>query len=239
MKLITTVTAAFAVSFAGSATLAQGNNYIVFSAMYSAPLDSDFSIGEDLTGELGMKGGAGFVLAFGHKFSNGLALEAEVSSKGSKAKSITFGQDRDIGPNPDTDPDDRITAGTSYPVTPQVKITTTALMANGVFRTNEVGSGLRPYLGAGLGVSNVKIRNLTVTVSQDASVNVSGARDSAVAYQFLGGVDVPLTEATSARIGYRYFATGSAEFATGSADVGKLKIKTRSHNLELGFVFEF
>ncbi len=44
MKSITAVTAALAVSFAGSAAHAQSNNYIVFSAMYSAPLDSKYSI---------------------------------------------------------------------------------------------------------------------------------------------------------------------------------------------------
>ena len=225
MKSITVVIAALAVSFAGSAALAQGSNYVVFSAMYSAPLDSNFSVGADLTGEFGMKGGAGFVLAFGQKLSNGFALEAEVSSKSSKAKSITLDQEW-----PDEAGGTPVAAGT-YDITPQLRITTTALMANGVFRTNEVGSGLRPYVGAGLGVSNVKIHGFTVTDGTGSEV-VSAERDSAVAYQFLGGVDVPLTEATSARIGYRYFATGSANF-------GELKIKTRSHNLELGFVFEF
>ncbi len=103
-----------------------------------------------------MKGGAGFVLAFGHKFSNGFALVAEVSSKSSKAKSITLDQNMGLVGG------GLVPAGT-YDLTPQVKITTTALMANGVFRTNEVGSGLRPYFGAGLGVSNVKIHDITIT----------------------------------------------------------------------------
>lgn len=156
MKLITAAIAALAVSFAGSTALVQGSNYIVFSAMYSAPVDSKYSIGDDLTGELGMKGGTGFALAFGHKFSNGIVLEAEVSSKSSKAKSNTLDQVWDLGGG-NTTP-----AGT-YVLSPQVKFTTTALMVKGVFRTSEVGSGLRPYFGAGLGVSNVKMHNFWVT----------------------------------------------------------------------------
>ena len=245
--LTTCIICALSVLLAGSAALAQSGNYIVFSAMYSASSDSNFSVG-DVTGEFGIKGGGGFLLAFGNRFDSGFSLETEVSNRGSKVESLTLGRPEQNGTVPDTTffpvpggdvvstvasegvettavaegADNTISMAdislTDTTVTAQftpIKITTTALMVNGVFRMDDVGF-LRPYFGAGVGISIVK--------TDDASIDF--------AYQFLGGLDIPLSEAMSIRVGYRYFATKTIDLGYGEA-------KTSSHNLELGAVVSF
>ena len=214
MKSIIGVLSALAVSMGGTAALAQSNNhYIVLSAMYSKPLDSDFTRSDNSTGELGMKNGAGFVLAYGYGISNSLALEAELSIRNSKVQSVTGGGSG-------------ITA-----FDPPTKLSTTAFMINGVFRVSEAASGFRPYFGAGIGMSKARANGFSFSVN-DVIDTIDGAVDGVVAYQFLGGVEVPLSDALSARVGYRYFATGTQE-------LGTIEAKTSSHNLELGVLLTF
>ena len=214
MKSIIGILSALAVSLGGTATLAQSNNqYIVLSAMYSKPLDSDFTGVDNTTGEIGMKSGAGFLFAYGHGISGSLVLEAELSIRNSKTKSFTG---EGVG---------------STAISLPAKLSTLAFMVNGVFRTGEIASGIRPYFGAGIGMSQAKADGFNLTVN-DVIDAIEGTRDSAMAFQFLGGVEVPLSEAMSARVGYRYFATGTQK-------LGTINAKTRSHNLELGFVLAF
>ena len=216
MKSIFAVLSTLAVSMGGTAALAQSNiQYVVLSAMYSKPLDSDFIGLDNSTGELGMNGGAGFVLAYGLGISNSFALEAELSIRNSKAKSAT-GEGSD-----------------AIAFDPQTKLSTAAFMLNGVFRVGEVASGIRPYFGAGIGISKVRADSFTFSVNvSDVIDTIDGTLDGVAAYQFLGGIEVPLSDAISARVGYRFFATGTQK-------LGTIEAKTRSHNLELGFVMAF
>ena len=214
MKSIIGILSSLAISLGGTAALAQSNNqYIVLSAMYSKPLDSDFTGLDNTTGEISMKSGAGFVFAYGHGISGGFALEAELSIRNTKTKSFTGGG---VG---------------ATAINPPAKLSTLAFMLNGMFRVGEVASGIRPYFGAGIGMSQAKADGFNLTLN-DVIAAIDGTRDGAIAYQFLGGVEVPLSDATSARVGYRYFATGTQK-------LGTINAKTRSHNLELGFVFAF
>lgn len=214
MKSIIGILSALVISLGGTAALAQSNNqYIVLSAMYSKPLDSEFTGLDNTTGEFGMKSGAGFVLAYGHGISGSFALEAELSIRNSKTKSFSG---EGVG-----------TTAINLPA----KLSTLAFMLNGVFRVGEVASGIRPYFGAGIGISQAKADGFNLTVN-DVIAAIDGTRDGAMAYQFLGGVEVPLSEATSARVGYRYFATGTQKLRT-------INAKTRSHNLDLGLVLAF
>ena len=214
MKSIIGILSVLAVSLGGTAALAQGNNqYIVLSAMFSKPLDSDFTGLDNATGQIAMKGDAGFLLAYGYGIAGSFTLEAEISIRNSKTKSLTGGG---VG---------------STAISPPAKISTLAFMLNGVFRTSEVASGISPYFGTGIGISQAKADGFGLTVN-DVIAAIDGTRDSAIAYQLLGGVEVPLSDSMSARVGYRYFATGTQ-------DLGTIKAKTRSHNLDLGFVFAF
>lgn len=214
MKSIIGIVIALAVSLGGTAALAQSNyQYIVLSAMYSKPLDSDFTGLDNTTGEFGMKSGTGFVLAYGIGISRSLALEAELSFRNTKTKSFTG---EGVG----------ITA-INFPA----KLSNLAFMLNGVFRMSDVASGIRPYFGAGIGISQAKADGFDLTVS-DVIDAIEGTRDGAMAFQIIGGVEVPLSEVTSARVGYRYFATRTQR-------LGTINAETRSHNLDLGFVFAF
>ncbi len=214
MKSIIGILSALAVSLGGTAALAQSDiQYIVLSAMYSKPLDSDFTGLDNTTGEFGMKGGPGFVLAYGFGISGSLALETELSFRNTKTKEFTG--------------DGLGTNAINFPA----KLSTLAFMVNGVFRTSDIAAGIRPYFGAGIGISQAKADGFDLTVG-DVIDAIEGTRDGALAYQFLGGVEVPLSAATGARVGYRYFATGTQR-------LGTINAKTRSHNLDLGFVLAF
>ena len=214
MKSIIVILTALAVSLGGTAALAQSNNqYIVLSAMYSKPLDSDFTGLDNSTGEITMKSGAGFFFAYGYGNFGSLALEAELSFRNTKTKSFTG---EGVG---------------ATALNPPAKISNLAFMLNGVFRAGEGASGIRPYLGAGIGISQAKADGFNLTVS-DVIDAIEGTRDGALAYQILGGVEVPLSDAMSARVGLRYFETGTQK-------LGTINAKTRSRDLELGFVFAF
>ena len=222
MRHIFGIISVLAVSLAGSTALAQGSNYIVVSAMYSSALDSDYNVA-DVTGKYGMKGGGGFLMAYGHRFDNGFAIETEFSTKSSKATSIKLDQNLVVSGT-------TVPAGT-YPFPAPIKVTTTAFMANGVFRMGDVGLGLRPFFGAGIGLANAKVHDYTISDGAN-DIELDGGTGGATAYQFLGGVAVPISESMSVRVGYRYFATGNF-------DLGSEKIKTSSHNFEIGAEFTF
>lgn len=214
-----------AMFMAGSPVLAQdqdNDQYIVFSAMYSSALDSDYSAGT-VTAELGMKGGGGFLLAYGHRISDSFAIETEYSTRGSKAESIALNEDLVVLGT-------TIGAGT-YGISPPIKITTAALMANGVYRMGEVGFGMHPYFGVGVGMANVKVHDYTLS-DGSSTQTINGGTAGAMAWQIIGGAEIPISDNTSARIGYRYFSTGNL-------DVGGTKLKSKSHNLELGIVYAF
>ena len=98
---------------------------------------------------------------------------------------------------------DAVVAGT-YDFESPIKLSTTALMANGIFRMSESTHGVRPFFGAGIGISNVRIHDYTVSDGTN-DLPVDGGTGSALAYQFLAGIEVPISESMSARIGYHHF----------------------------------
>jgi opacity protein-like surface antigen len=90
-----------------------------------------------------------------------------------------------------------------------------------------------PYLGAGVGWSQVKLEDADVALG-----NINND-DDVIAYQFMAGVSyapqlIPFTEWS---LGYRYFDTANPEFAYIAGD--KFSIDPTSHNLEAGVRFLF
>lgn len=91
------------------------------------------------------------------------------------------------------------------------------------------GTQLTPYLGAGIGWSNVELNIPSIAVSDT---------DSVFSYQFLAGVSYEPESIpnTAFSLGYRYFATSDVEF--GSA-LGTVEHEYDSHGAEIGARFSF
>ena len=110
-------------------------------------------------------------------------------------------------------------------------ITSAAYMVN-MYYDVETGSQWKPYLGGGLGWSEVSLDTAGALLTVDDEDNV-------FAYQFMAGLgyvptSIPLTEWT---LGYRFFATEDPSF-TNNAGV-KIDSEYYTHNVELGAKFRF
>ena len=104
-----------------------------------------------------------------------------------------------------------------------VDVGTLSFMANGVYSFG-VGQ-VRPYFGAGVGAAQ---HSLTYTEGgRDLSLS-----DWTFAYQAMAGIAYPISDKTEFRAGYRYFATGTADFILLEADYA-------AHNFEAGILFRF
>ena len=91
----------------------------------------------------------------------------------------------------------------------------------------------RPYVGAGLGFAQLSLQNAT------SSLGTLNKDDNVFAWNVMAGLGytpqwLPYTEWS---IGYRYFATGDAEFSLNNG--GTMEINYDSHNLEAGVKFLF
>ena len=107
-------------------------------------------------------------------------------------------------------------------------------MANGIVAF-DASWGLRPYLGAGLGFAqhDVTADAFALTVNGDTHELASSFSDDTVfAWQVMLGLTYPVSDSAEARFGYRYFATGEADFDETKADYS-------SHNLEISLLFRF
>ena len=91
----------------------------------------------------------------------------------------------------------------------------------------------RPYVGAGLGFAQMSLQNAS------ANFGASAEDDTVFAWNLMAGLgyippSLPFTEWS---VGYRYFSTGSAEFALTNG--GTFEIDYDSHNIEAGVKFLF
>lgn len=91
----------------------------------------------------------------------------------------------------------------------------------------------RPYVGAGIGFAEVQLKNA------GAGLGAANADDNVFAWNLMAGVgyvpqSIPFTEWT---LGYRYFATGDAEFASTLGN--SFDMEYDSHNIEAGVKFLF
>ena len=106
-----------------------------------------------------------------------------------------------------------------------------SLMVNtfGVYRD---GYYFHPYLGAGLGAAMVAVSGGVASVAPLVD------DDTIVfAYQFGGGIEIPVGDYLRLDLGYRYFATLDPELK--EANGSKLEIEYRSHTGMVGVVVLF
>ena len=204
----------------------QEGAYVSVGGLYVMPTDSDLSYTQgdlELTAAVPLDAGPGFTAAIGYGTPHGLRAELEFGyrssswSKYEDLKATYHGETYDLD-DEDSDGD----------------VTTLSLMVNGIM-VFDTSSGLRPYVGAGIGFAQHEVSGdeAEATVLGTTYVLESFSEDDTVlAYQAMVGVTYPISATAEARLGYRYFATGEAEFDDFKADYG-------SHSVELGILFRF
>ncbi len=111
-------------------------------------------------------------------------------------------------------------------------VKTWSLMGNALY-VFEAG-GLRPYLGAGIGMARHKGTQDAQTAFGYRWPHLTGSV-TVFAYQAMAGVGYPMSDSTETRGGYRYFATGDGEFE----DVSGIRASYGTHSFEAGVVFRF
>lgn len=227
MRAFTRALAALAILTTAAPANAENDFYLSLSGMYFVPTDSTVSSTVDdlrIESDLEMDSGMGFAVAIGYGAPVGLRGEVELSYRSadwdrfSGLKLSSGGQS--------------VSFNGTLPV--EGSTTATSLMANG-YVTFEAWEQFRPYFGGGIGMAQIDatVDEQTFTVDGTAyTVGKVSWDDTVVAYQIMLGVAYPLGDSTEARLGYRYFGTGEAEFEG-------IKAGLSSHNIEAGLLFRF
>ncbi|MDX2493411.1 MAG: outer membrane beta-barrel protein [Desulfuromusa sp.] len=100
-------------------------------------------------------------------------------------------------------------------------VTTLSLMGNGYYDI-VTGSNFTPFIGAGIGVANIK-----------AKMDLVGSEDDTVfAYQLAAGGSLAINKNLSVDLQYRYFATADPDF-------DGLEAEYNTHNLIFGLRLTF
>lgn len=184
--------------------------YLWVGGSYLLPAESSLALGGDegrtINGDLKLDSGFGFSLAIGAGDDVGLRGELELGYRKVDWDEIDFDVER---------------ADLLYGEI-EGDFTTLSLMANGIYAF-EGADRMRPYFGIGLGLA----RHTADGIGEDDTTD-----DTVFAWQGMLGVGFPLSEATEARIGYRYFATAEGDFDGDEAGYD-------SHGIEAGIRFRF
>ena len=103
-------------------------------------------------------------------------------------------------------------------------------MVNAYYDFNTSYTGLRPYIGGGLGLAQVEVDSTTI--------NATDNEDSVLSYQAMLGIAyAPQTlPQTEWNLGYRYFGVSDPEFSNVG---GNIDAEYDSHGIELGMKFRF
>ena len=96
----------------------------------------------------------------------------------------------------------------------------------------ETGNRFKPYIGAGIGVSDVEINPNADTKFPVDFVTGGDNDDTVFSYQLVAGLRYAVSEPVTLDLSYRYFATAGPEF--GPADFDYI-----NHNVFLGISFMF
>lgn len=107
----------------------------------------------------------------------------------------------------------------------------TSLMANAIYDF-DINSALTPYLGAGIGLAQVKLKNASPFGA--SSINDS---DRGLALQGIAGVSYALSEAVDLFADYRYFTARSIDLRTAAGAAAGMDANT--HSVMAGLRFNF
>lgn len=95
------------------------------------------------------------------------------------------------------------------------KVSALSAMANAYYDI-QTDLGFTPYVGAGLGISQVEVDPVSV-----AGITLTNKEDDTVfAYAAMAGINVPLTDEVALGFEYKYFGTEDPDFSGTSAEIG-------------------
>ena len=200
--------------------------YASVSGLYVIPTDSDVSEtieGITVSSSLKMDGGIGLLVAIGYGADVGLRGEVELGYRKAGLDKFDGLTVRAEGESLSLDGELSVDGD----------VNTMSLMANGIVAFE--AWKLRPYIGVGIGLArhDGTFDEQTFTIGDTKyTTSKSSDDDIVIAYQGMAGVSYPMSEAAEVRLGYRYFATGDADF-------DGLKASYGTHNIEAGILFRF
>ncbi len=192
MKKIYVAGLAMALILGGVASSVSAAPYV--SGNFGMVSASDSTLSGNDTGEMSMDSGFGFLAAVGNNF-DGLRGEAEIAYRTNDLNEIS-----------------------SVPTSGE--IVSLSVMGN-LLVDLDLSESVRPFLGAGIGLTNVEIEN-----------GPNRADDTVFAYQAIAGVGFPLTPITTLDLQYRYFASTAPDF-------DGMKAEYQTHNFFAGLRFDF
>ena len=209
------------------ASAQENRPYIVMGGLMLALVESEETGsvgGATYSAELDMDAGYGATLAFGFGAAPGASAEIEVGYRATDLARIE---------------NVRITSSTGATaripgrISGTGNLNTTSLMVNGYYTFDT--RAFRPYVGAGVGLAQHEWSNSDqILTSSVANVYVPSTSDDDVvfAYQLMLGLNWILADNMEARAGYRYFATGDANFDGVTAGYA-------THNVDGGLIIRF
>ncbi len=214
------VAAVALMSAAASAQDTGSGNYLSLGAGLSwskdRQLNSTFPAGPTgaaATTPVGVSGSTDFntgyniVGAFGHKWDSGLRGELEFGFRRNALQSL-------------------------YGATSDGSKKTGSVMANVLYDFN-TGASITPYVGAGLGAGRQQWTH-TYGVAAAPDVHV---RDTALQWQLIGGVAIPVSQRTSLFAEYRFISLENVNYRTMKLAPTTGKFDDRSHNMLAGVRF--
>ena len=198
--------------------------YIVMGGLMLALVESEGTGpagGATFSAEFDMDAGYGATLAFGFGAAPGASAEIEV---GYRAADLAGLENVRV----------RSSTGTTTRIPGRVRgtgsLNTSSLMVNGYY-TFDVRA-FRPYVGAGVGVARHERSSSAHSVPGRLYAPSTSGDDVVFAYQLMLGLNWILADNMEARAGYRYFATGDANF-------NGVKAGYATHNVDGGLIIRF
>lgn len=155
-----------------------------FSGALETP--REIGIAPNFGGDGDFDGGWTASVASGRAFASGLRVEGELAYRAADVES-------------------------SVGIAPGAEASAISLLANMVYDFNR-GGQFQPYVGAGVGVTQVDGRSFN-NASLPSDLVGFDDTDTNFAYQVLAGVGVGLSERVTLDVGYRYFAAPDLEFS--------------------------
>ncbi len=118
-----------------------------------------------------------------------------------------------------------------------------SLMANGYY--DFPLTSWTPYLGAGLGIAQNKVGTVSISDSTGLAATAPGGTKSGLAWAFMAGAGIPLSNNLTLDVGYRFIDLGKLEIASGDVTVAGFGAfpysgatgKLRAHELTVGVRF--
>lgn len=174
--------------------------YVGVNIGITMPSDSDLNE-PGFAAEMSFDSGLAFSAALGGKIGGG-RLEAEIGYKTSDIDEVS------------------VSGLGSAPINGDARVL--SFMGNG-YIDFDASPSVKPYIMAGLGVANLKVKSSDLDADED---------DTVFAYQAGLGCGFPLSQAVTLDLGYRYMGTSDANFDGTDVTYG-------SHNVLAGLRFNF